>query len=142
MKLELKHLAPYLPYKLQMELLFFPLGRHIRTLELDCGHDFHFYLENNYVRPILRPLSDLTKEIEHNGKKFIPEYLFTEKFGSNDDTLIENMNDENNELSYSVCKDLPYYVIEWLLSMHFDIFGLLEKDLAVNINTLSVQNDG
>ena len=72
MKLELKHLAPYLPYGLKMKLLNFPFDGHIRILELDCGHDFHFYLQNNYVRPFLRPLSDLTKEIEVNGERFVP----------------------------------------------------------------------
>lgn len=72
MELQLKHLAPYLPYQLKVELLNFPIGKNIRTLELDCGHDFHFYLQKNWVRPHLHPLSDLTKEIEVNGEKFVP----------------------------------------------------------------------
>ena len=166
MKLELKHLAPYLPYGLGLYIENdvtikptyedepdFILSGVVKMSGLlyeetsfmpQCviytrtDGEAHGYTQKENIKPILRPLSDLTKEIEYNGEKFIPEYLFTEKFGSNDDTLVENMNDENNELHYSVCKDLPYYVIEWLLSIHFDIFGLLEKDLAVNINTLSV----
>lgn len=72
-KLELKHLAAYLPYGLKMEILDFPTGRkHYRKLKLDLGHDFNYYLQQNKVRPILRPLSDITKEIEVNGEKFVP----------------------------------------------------------------------
>ena len=34
-------------------------------------------------------------------------------------------------------KYLPYGVVEKLLEWHFDIFGLLEKGLAVDINTIN-----
>ena len=70
MKLELKHLAPYLPY----ELKYFFKGsvQEIRTLE--SGDLGKIMLEwfNESKKPILRPLSDLTEEIEVNGNKFIP----------------------------------------------------------------------
>ena len=33
----------------------------------------HFIFDNDeYTKPILRPLSDLTKEIEHKGERFVP----------------------------------------------------------------------
>lgn len=70
--LEIKHLAAYLPYGLKMKLENFPIGDGIRTLELDCGHDFHYYFENGFVKPLLLPLSELLKEIEYKGEKFIP----------------------------------------------------------------------
>lgn len=61
--LTLEHLAPYLPYKLK--LLY--VDRSIREL---------LYLDVSGIipvfKPILRPLSDLTKEIEHNGERFVP----------------------------------------------------------------------
>ena len=67
MKLELKTLAPYLPY-----------GLKIRYIERNETHIFNSYnidavcSEQNHLKPILRPLSDLTKEIEVNGEKFVP----------------------------------------------------------------------
>jgi hypothetical protein len=91
-QLELKHLAAYLPYKLNIlregkivELcgLEQPYktnkSYHIRgetkipngTYRQTCS----FYVDEKGLevfKPILRPLSDLTKEIEHNGERFIP----------------------------------------------------------------------
>ena len=137
MALELKHLAPYLPYKLKMEFLDFPLGKHYRFLELDCGHDFHFYFSQNKVRPILRLLSDLTKEIEVNGEKFVPIEFFREhytdhlvKFEKPDCIVLED--------SYSLSQNVlgaPFAIIEKLFEWHFDVFGLIEKGLAIDINT-------
>lgn len=165
-KLELKHLAGYLPYGLKMELLGFPftqiLGKHYRTLELDCGHDFHFYLQENKVRPILRPLSDLTKEIEVNGEKFIPLVkLFDIVFGIEHEEFVIStpavcmrISDSTQKLEFDErancfwCEELNNDGNEWspphnqlelfqkLYEWHFDIHGLIEKGLAIDINTL------
>ena len=77
-KLELKHLAPYLPYGLKMILEKSGDIRELNGLFIDLGElRFHFNVINrgqrlwNY-KPILRPLSDLTKEIEVDGEKFMP----------------------------------------------------------------------
>ena len=77
MKLELKHLAPYLPYGLKLigDIDNNPIDKYdISTDGWLC------YITNNGggkgrisgYKPILRPLSDLTKEIEINGNKFVP----------------------------------------------------------------------
>jgi len=80
MKLEIKHLAPYFPYKLQVnvklredsELPYYLSEDGIYTLD---GLMLDWYPnEVKEIKPILRPLSDLTKEIEVNGKKFIPMF--------------------------------------------------------------------
>ena len=78
------------------------------------------------IKLILRPLSDLTKEIEHNGERFVP----IEYFLGDDDVLILNAV-QINDLSY-----LPYNLIQKLLSWNFDIFGLIESGLAVNLNEI------
>lgn len=84
MKLELKHLAPYLPYGLKVKLLRkeyeglysefsfrpyldYPLG-------IKINNDTIYAAMLSEIKPILRPLSDLTKEIEHNGEKFVPMF--------------------------------------------------------------------
>lgn len=148
MKLELKHLAPYLPYGLKMKLLNFPFDGHIRILELDCGHDFHFYLQNNYVRPFLRPLSDLTKEIEVNGKKFVPtkhlEKLFlmegllewkTTEYGWTGFTDNKN-NNIPVYMDNTIIDECSLGVYNKLIKWHFDVFGLIEAGLAIDLNTV------
>ena len=67
MELQLKHLAPYLPYRLKVTKddwgRVFKMDNDGTTLNC-IGID---YILNINAKPILRPLSDLTKEIEVNG---------------------------------------------------------------------------
>lgn len=124
MKLELKHLAPYLPYGLKILPTLYNRDNKINTLYyLSTIYNSDEFGVNgytsNYIKPILRPLSDLTKEIEHNGEKFVPYYWFGRQ-GIN----IESILDER------------WHIVQKLLSWHFDVFGLLDKGLAIDINTL------
>jgi len=85
-KLELKHLAPYLPYGLNghcsghvidpygknttiVTLLIGISGEWIDTCDKEIGQCSWLFPD---FYPILHPLSDLTKEIEHNGERFVP----------------------------------------------------------------------
>jgi hypothetical protein len=132
MKLELKHLAHYLPYELKMELLDFPLsktfGRHFRILRLDCGHDFNHYLSDNKVRPVLRPLSELDWQI-----------IINELHGNMCDAYFDFIDSwhENSTIQDTRFEQMPYEIISILFREHFDVFGLIEKGLAIDINTLS-----
>lgn len=140
MKLELKHLAPYLPYGLKIwhENTIYIL----RTISDDNYRPYHIAAynrsgaDNEYwlkdIKSILHPLSDLTKEIEHNGEKFVPIEKWDDIYGVNDDFLMEviiNLPDID-VLNY------PYYLVNQLFEWHFDVFGLIPEGLAVNINTL------
>lgn len=78
-KLELKHWCAYMPYGLKM--IFEKSGniRELTGLQTSSGMSMIFIFNELYhsqeffnYKPILRPLSDLTKEIEHNGEKFVP----------------------------------------------------------------------
>jgi hypothetical protein len=118
MKLELKHLAPYLPYELKYKFnntIYY--YQHCSTREFDY--------ENS--RPILRPLSDLQKEIEVNGEKFVPQ----KKMPYLDfDWLITSVNPQEFVMKNN------YEDILKLFEWHFDIFGLIKNGLAIDINTL------
>jgi len=120
-----------------------------------CGHDF---------KPILRPLSDLTKPCLENGKTPIAElmdksfntnwakteYIYTES-GKNewwvafkDQNSCFGYNSEKQGF-YSInnsCKDLYVYnqlqLFEMLFEWHFDIYGLIVNGFAIDINTLSL----
>lgn len=136
MELELKHLAHYLPYELQ---IFNKKSNDIETLKalnesgtLYTGSFFNNWDHIYNFKSILRPLSDLTKEIEVKGEKFIPVYFFN---NINSDIDFEL---QIRGLSYDIkfLNSTYYGIVEKLFEWHFDVFGLIEKDLAIDINTL------
>ena len=126
MKLELKHLAPYLPYGLKNQRAF----HKPKVIDGIVGNKVYFgdtVLFINQIEPILRPLSDLTKEIKVNGNLFTPNHhpLFKIFISADMDWFIDNC---------------PFFVdygqVQKLLEWHFDIFGLIELGLAIDINTI------
>lgn len=139
-KLELKHLAPYLPYGLKgrvnketyLQEEHERIGE-LKTIDLaDHNYELAVYGELGYFlcdihefKPILRPLSDLTKEIEYNGKIIIP----INELGIN----INWYNFEQLKHYYTLFNVYEYIkLLEW----HFDVFRLIDKGLAIDINTL------
>jgi len=168
MKLELKHLVAYLPYDLRAiyldEFNSMITSNLVGVKNKKAGNVAIFKKEDNFqeedcaivlVKPILRPLSDLSKEIKINGDDFIPaEVIFWET------ALAQRCNNsEFNKLSYLWAdKDLfisrnmsieklilpfgfkriiiPHWIVKLLLEWHFDIYGLIDAGLAVDINCL------
>jgi hypothetical protein len=67
MKLELKHLVPYLPYRLEVIHKYDngSMYLHVDTNNVNIVIDLKY-------KPILHPLSDLVKEITINGEAFTP----------------------------------------------------------------------
>ncbi len=83
---------------------------------------------------LLSPMSDLTKEIEHNGERFVPY---------EDDLLCELMKeDEYLEYLCEVRLDItqinfiPFKLVDKLCHWHFDVFSLIPEGLAIDINTI------
>jgi hypothetical protein len=77
--LTLEHLAPYLPYGIRA--IVDETERNLTAVSLDSPFVFVSAWQGSRekemvsiedIKPILRPLSDLTKEIEHNGESFVP----------------------------------------------------------------------
>ena len=155
-KLELKHLAPYLPYGLKMcerikrinektleeyEMsygqgeIFSYIGSTTPYIIWDNGRNgtqktfLSSFTSDKAYKLLLRPLSDLTKEIEHNERTFVP---YESKILVDFMTITEEM-DCLYESSHDISKDyqMPYYIIEQLIAWHFDVFGLLYAGLAI-----------
>jgi len=75
--------------------------------------------------------SDLLSEINSKEySKFRENYYID--FDNTEGLMVKRINE-----TYTRLNELDY-----LFENHFDVFGLIEKGLAININTLSVQNDG
>ena len=123
MKLTIEHLAPYLPYGLKAENC---LKKIVEIKGLHYGSDsvsneLWIFQEETYMRgylyeckPILRPLSDLTIE----------------------DAYHCDYPDEGHLERSLQSGHAPYFVWLELVKEHFDVFGLIEKGLAIDINTL------
>jgi hypothetical protein len=131
MKLELKHLAPYLPYGLKgvyhESIITLSLNGFSSATEI--GYDISLFLKCE-IKPILRPLSDLTIEITHNGQTFVPIEWFEEKYFATDlPAQCERIIEDDRWVNQS-----SYMLIEQLFEWHFDVFGLIEKGLAIDIN--------
>jgi len=134
-KIKLKHLAPYLPYELKMVVFVRGWGNnhnkeHIRIKDVGINQ-IEWLVTSTRNKPILRPLSDLKKPMTDIDGVFIPfDYLI-----DNTKVIIcENYINKNISLL-----SIKYYDMEKLFQWHFDVFGLIEKGLAIDINTLNQQ---
>ena len=134
MKLELKHLAPYLPYKVE---IYQPNvdGRNTFTLDIE-GLRIMEVQSFEYFKPILRPMSSLTKELyykltgktendsfgfwygKHNGDNDKREYIYHSGYTSRQYFLCEGYGQFN------------YKMMDFFFKNHFDVFGLIPAGLA------------
>jgi hypothetical protein len=126
MKLELKHLAPYLPYGVSVKW-FRRDDSTFQTSVLTIS-DYPF-LTKQLFKPILRPLnsiSDLGLYMD----------MYEDDHHNNDDYLFELV-DHGGNISLADVNNLPYYVHSWLCKHHFDVFGLINQGLAIDETTIS-----
>lgn len=158
MKLELKHITPYLPFRLKAEMLDYKrdyVGKQydeiIGVHQWSKKNDWCLLTDGgskpslDCIKPILISLSDITKEIEHNGERFVPIEKLKEMYNDMPDSYIKHLRfikfddqftlfgleeDDSHEVS------MPYSLYEKLFEWHFDIFGLIDAGLAVDINSI------
>jgi hypothetical protein len=158
-KIELKHLAPYSPYGLKCEILDYQsdyVGEKYLTIKgyylLNDKPYFNFHNGRDYAgknttqfKPILRPLSDLTLDIinkfyenkSENGI-ILKKYITTNTMAITLIASYKMMGDDFTDfiISRNSVVNTNYWLVKLLLKNHFDIFGLIEKGLAIDINTL------
>lgn len=135
MKLELKHLAPYLPHRLNMKFVdddenetaeltgLMDMGKPHVQVKFGGNNGMFLYKE---LKPILHSISDLTEE-------HIPDIITrnTILFAWESAKLAHN----SNELLIDMIR---YNDIQVLLENHFDVFELIAEGLAIDINTLDI----
>jgi len=142
MKLELKHLAPYLPYGLNgiiQDTIYDGWRSTGSKIELTSVY-LSIFQNPKYVKPILRPLSDLAETIIYSNQNFTPlSFLFNSYKLENgwDYSNVNNfelwvLESNGNASDESMTLNGYLYLFEW----HFDVFGLIEKGLAIDINTI------
>lgn len=156
-RLTIKELAPYLPYGLKAAFIVRDEIRRIDTLrslydienyddiKLSIGHSDseHIWM----FKPFLRPLSSLTEEINWGNQT----YAIIDLFEIGDDGGYIYEYDHGNIKLISQLKTiaeynyhhdinyLPYPVVQVLIEHHFDVFGLIDRSLALPIEGKEVE---
>jgi len=137
---EIKHLAPYLPYRL---CCYLKNEQEIVIMQRLCdevkGLTYLTFAGSKYdrgfawiksVQPILFSLSQLNEEITVNNKSFVPfAELYSQAFEIAGDQYAEFIGHAVNE-EVDV-KECPYWFVERLFEWHFDVFGLIGNGLAI-----------
>ncbi|SNB04672.1 hypothetical protein KU06062659_1100003 [Flavobacterium psychrophilum] len=123
MNLELKHLAPYLPYELELVARNVVSETPKRIFGKLNSMNIMSLVENDTLyKPILRPMSDLHCDFEI------------------DDCNVYNSLSarSRSDLNYSEPSftKWAYDDIQKVLKLHFDVFGLIEKGIAISIHDL------
>lgn len=141
-KLTIEHLCAYLPYGLRINIVN-KIGNSMEeSIEFKLEHLMYYKIES--IKPILRSLSDLTKEITHDGKTFIPFLELENEFrlaGMLTDLKPYYLNGslicifENKHLGQ--VHGIPFEFWQRMFSWHFDVFSLIPKSLAIDINKLT-----
>jgi hypothetical protein len=134
MKLE-EALCYYLPHKTRV---YDSVVKKTKVINMGQGASnnwvgiktvINYYKNGNFIyQPILRPMSDITKPIEHEGERFVPieEIHLYHNF-----SIVHTSDLHKDPTRY------PHTMVIKLIEWHFDIFGLIEKEQAVNYNEVT-----
>lgn len=131
-------IASYLPYGVNVELLNYKKDyvghRYSKVTALSqwskCGKLWSIETDKGAkssladCKLVLRPMSDLSKEIDIDGKKIVPLYAL----------MNEDKGFCKDDIEVYGYESLKVSVYELLLKWHFDIFDLISRGHAVNIN--------
>lgn len=133
MKLETKHLTPYLPYGLQVEY-----KGEVTTLDALDSTGGAFVGENRmvsfvdlkHIKPILRPLSSMlwSEATYINNLVDTSVFLFVDDAGYAQIGVTKHVQREGDAV-VSLSNILT--ASEYLFKNHFDVFDLINKGLAI-----------
>lgn len=157
MELEVKHLSPYLPYGLKIITYYSEDDFEYGIMSVDNGMnglcDIGTILDKTYqTKPLLFPITDITKEINFGGVKFIPimrmfgeddyeKYKYNIKvehkkyIGKRATITVDGIEDMISfGMKHPLRNTMSYENYVSLFSWHFDMFGLIESGLAEDRN--------
>lgn len=105
-----------------------PYKDAFETLRDNEHLSYENFIKEEGHKLVLRPLSDLTKEIEHKGEMFVPMKKIAIYNPNNVEYLIECV----------VTGLVEYIVLRQLIKWHFDIAALISKGEAIDVNSLEI----
>ena len=132
-----EYIIPYLLHKVKVSKI-----HYLHTGEGIGSLNHILTTKSDKYKLHLRPLADLTKFRTFNGKSQIfMECYF--QISEQEETDFYNKGEIPSYWKTNIkvlksggFKHLEYWIIEKLFKWHFDVFGLIDKGLAVDINTL------
>lgn len=89
--------------------------------------------------PVMHPMSDLTKEITHNGETFVPLVKHVESMGEPVEDFDPFLLTDYEQAVLNIISSSEIrtqYDLEFLLEHNFDIYDWIKDGLAIDINTL------
>ena len=115
-------------FDIQSDIYKYPVMQGLRKDYIEFNyHGTYLSFHKDFIgKPVLRPLSDLKLD-EGVGFDVVQKVI---RMKDNGDWLYLLANKIKID-------ELPFYLIELLVSFHFDICGLIEKGEAVDYHTLS-----
>lgn len=122
--LEQKDIASYIPYGLKVQdrdldiWLLSQLGNVDPCMDGDVGlccdgGDCQQYDYLSDIKPILRPMSDLVKEITHRGQTFVPMVEIAKLLGYSGLVRCENDGDVTYGFEMTYLDDAQGYLFDW-----------------------------
>jgi hypothetical protein len=146
--LELKYLAPYLPYGLTFLMESEPDSKEPNIDELksiDVGLKMVNFGWGNAksfteIKPILKPLSTLTKDLYYklSGKLEKDSFGFWYgKYNGDNDKRDYIYHSGYSDRRYFLCDgygQFNYKMMDFFLKNHFDVFGLINAGLATELS--------
>lgn len=170
-KLQLKHIGPYLPYGLQVQII--ETGNNRKLISVNANESVVLAAADlnpfsfprckpvTGIKPILRPLSDLYKEIDGvvgivelakiangidwNKRGWELSDLNEVSINQDGGVISFSFNKGNFSLKYRAKTKLNYTtwtvlnqldLFAYLFQHHYDVYGLIDKGLAIDINTV------
>ena len=132
-EITLKEWSAYLPYglKVKLESELYPTPTIIGITNDYLYLNYHGYRLSKLTKdckPILRDLSDLTKEIEHDGLKIQPLRLLAVDLFHRD-PVKESIAGLEKWIMYiiKIPTELPYCTFQQLLKLKFNVFQLPDE---------------
>ncbi len=128
MKIQLKHLAPYLPYGLKLIRQMYKNGEIQNSLDLTVENlnqviiNVNNNVENKSYFPLLYPLSYLTKEITVDGNTFVPMVVLCNDFCGRTPCNVEF--GKGNEVIIMYADNgggLKYWLVYNSINMYFEL---------------------
>jgi hypothetical protein len=152
--LTLEHLSAYLPYGVmavdeygQARIIDYECQSYTKTI-VGLNHVLKSQtVQVNCFKPILYPLSSLTETIWFEGKEINPSDFIKDWYNEINATEIDGLEHysfKNDFILFGTIEpteeteiiNLPYQAYQLLFKMKIDVFSLIEKGLAVDVNTL------
>ncbi len=135
MTLQPEDLTRFLPLYLGCDIRFSrPSGASIEKLTAADLNDIETgFISLSLIKPILRPLSSMTKEEakEFLGDAGIKAFIYEIAEGG-----IKYLEDEDAGAEYLFFSAIDPQRFHWLLSKHFDLFNLIPSGLAIDKTTM------